>query len=143
MFIYISIILLIILCLFCIFIVYLEIYPIYNIEYIDKEILNYANQITMNHNVKDFNHIPIKPSIFSPFIELFNANNNVPNKFIDINDNYFFVKNYLNNQNVQMEPAGTILPKVIFKLSNEIERCEYLVSDLVQIALLYCNTTIN
>jgi hypothetical protein len=80
MFIYISIIIIAIILLFCIFILYTEIYSIYNTTYIDEEILNYANEKIKN-NIS-------KPFIFSPFIELFNANNE-PSKFLALNENYF------------------------------------------------------
>jgi hypothetical protein len=81
MFIYISIIIIAIILLFCTFILYTEISSIYNTAYINEEILNYANEKIKNNNIP-------KPFIFSPFIELFNANNE-PSKFLALNDNYF------------------------------------------------------
>ena len=123
MFIYISIIIIAIILLFCTFILYTEISSIYNAAYINEEILNYANEKIKNNNIP-------KPFIFSPFIELFNANNE-PSKFLALNDNYFWVENFSTyNQGVQMDLDETISSKVIFELNNRLERSEILVNDL-------------
>jgi hypothetical protein len=138
MFIYVSIIFIAILLLFCIFIIYLDIYPAYNLEYIDKEILNYANESLQNNNYKEFN-ITSKRFIFSPFVELFNGNS-VPSRFINTNLNEFYVVNYLlHSPEIQMDPNYTTTSEVIIKLNNQITRSEKLVSDLVEIAISYHN----
>lgn len=123
MFIYISIIIIAIILLFCTFILYTEISSIYNTAYINEEILNYANEKIKNNNIP-------KPCIFSPFIGLFNANNE-PSKFLALNDNYFWVENFSTyNQGVQMDLDETISLKVLFELNNRLERSEILVNDL-------------
>ena len=74
-----SIIILVIL-LFCTLIIGIEIYSIYNIEYIDKEVLNNANESLKNIVNNNECNISLKRTFFSPFIELFNADY-VPSKF--------------------------------------------------------------
>ena len=124
MFIYISIIIIAIILLFCTFILYTEIYSIYNTTYIDEEILNYANEKIKNNNIS-------KPFIFSPFIELFNANNE-PSKFLALNDNYFWVVENCStyNQGVQMDLDETTTKAIIKRLNNQLESSEILVNDL-------------
>ena len=96
MLIYILSILLIIILLFCTFIICIEIYSIYNIEYIDKEILNNAYDSLKNYENHNECNISTKRTIFSPFIELFNADY-IPSKFVNKLTNDIYV---LNNMSI-------------------------------------------
>jgi len=129
--IFISIIIIILLLLLCIFIIYLETYSLYNIEYLDTEILNYANENLKNANYKE--STISKRFIFSPFVELFNGSTNVSSNFVDKNFNYFYVLNYLGHcTDIQINSHSTILSESIFKLYTQIEDYESLVSELLE-----------
>lgn len=129
-FIFISIILLLILSLICIFIIYLEIYPIYNLEFMDKEILYYADENLKN--TKESNNIS-KLFIVNYFIELFNGSTYVPSKFVDVNLNDFYVWKFLNSQGIVLDTNNTNLMKIIEELYSRLEESESLAHDLIKI----------
>lgn len=123
---------LIVLILLWTFVVLWWVYECYNIEYINEETLNYAYDNIKHYNCKDFNHTSTKRCIFSPFIELVNGNNNFPNKFVDINLNYFFVLEYPKNQDIITNNTPNLM-KTVVGLNDRIEEYQSLVKDLVHI----------
>jgi len=133
MFIYIFLTLIILILLLCTFIIFIEIYQIYNIEYIDKEVLNYANENIKHY--KEFNEIYTKRFIFSPFIELFNGNyTNFPSKFVDINSNNLNeLKSLVYSQNIIQYNETYSFMKTLLNQDNRIKEYESLISDLIEI----------
>jgi hypothetical protein len=129
---YIFLILIIIISLLCTFIVFLILFQSYNIEYIDKEILNYAYESIKDYNCKEFNQVTSKRFIFSPFIDLLNGNTNYPSRFVSTNLNYFneFKPLYYKDN---MFEDNTSLLKTILRINNRLEEYESLVQDLMQI----------
>jgi hypothetical protein len=133
MFINISLVLILIILLFCTFIIFIEIYSIYNIEFIDKETLNYAYESLKNIDYKEFK-TKDKQFIFSSILELFNGDKYVPSKFIDINLNEMWAINYLSPQfDIVSEPSKSSYIKFILELNKRLEVNELLINDLLHI----------
>jgi hypothetical protein len=110
---------------------FIDIYQIYNIEYIDKEVLNFATE-KIKHS-KEFNEIYTKRFIFSPFVELFNGNStNFPSKFVDVNSSDLNELKYLlnNNNNILYNETNSIM-KTLVNYHNRIKVYEALVDDLM------------
>jgi len=143
-FIHIILILIILILILSTLIMFLDIYQVYNIEYIDKEVFNYASEKIKHSN--EFTceaEINTKRCIFSPFIDLFNGTyTNFPSKFVDINENGLNeLKFHLNELKSLLNNHQTITPynetnsfmETILNYNNRLKDYETLVNDLVQI----------
>jgi hypothetical protein len=134
----ISSILIVIILLFCILIIGIEIYSIYNIEYIDKEILNNANESLKNIENNNECNISKKRTIFSTFIELFNADC-VPSKFVSKHINEIPVlKTVSLNQDINTNTITNCISNTTmlnyYKLDNEVYK---LSNDLYKLSIEY------
>jgi hypothetical protein len=104
------------------------------IEYIDKEIIDYAYESLKNSNCKEVYPVSNKGFIFNPFIEIFNTKSSFPSKFVNTNLNDFYVVKYLwYDQNVISDNITTYLMETISNLNNRIIKYESLTNDLIDI----------
>lgn len=97
-----------------------------NIEYIDKEILNNANESLKNIENNNECNISRKRNIFSPFIEIFNADC-VPSKFISKHINEIHVlKTVSLNQDISTDTNTNCISSTLmlnyYKLETQLDR---------------------
>lgn len=134
LYLYISILIIVLILLICIYVLYIDIFSIYNSDLISKETLNFSYNGSLKEFNKEYNNSSNKNYFFSPIVDLFNGNYNVPSKFIDKNlEELDLFKPLLKPlSNYQETPRSfTLMMLELNNLNNRMLEYESVVSDLI------------